>query len=47
LQTLANKEEFVGNTSPRTTAYIEVREDASTGLMYKLPLEASYAKGLI
>ncbi|WP_395477558.1 phenylalanine--tRNA ligase subunit beta [Rickettsia endosymbiont of Pantilius tunicatus] len=42
----ANKGEFVGNTSPRTAAYKEVREDASTGLTPKLPLEASYVKGL-
>ncbi|WP_010421530.1 palindromic element RPE1 domain-containing protein [Rickettsia asiatica] len=42
----ANKEEFEGNTERRTAAYILVREDSSTGLTYKLPLEASYARGL-
>nr|WP_029374427.1 palindromic element RPE1 domain-containing protein [Rickettsia conorii] len=43
LENEANKEEFVGNTERS----ILVREDASTGLTYKLPLEASYARGLI
>jgi len=43
LHNTANKEEFEGNTSPRTAAYTLVREDASTGLTHKLPLEASYA----
>ncbi|CEO17763.1 putative peptidoglycan biosynthesis protein MurJ [Rickettsia monacensis] len=40
----ANKEEFEGNTERSTTAYTLVREDASTGLTHKLPLEASYAR---
>ncbi|MFV9936710.1 MAG: palindromic element RPE1 domain-containing protein, partial [Rickettsia endosymbiont of Haemaphysalis japonica] len=31
LQTLANKEEFVGDTERSTAAYTLVREDASTG----------------
>ncbi|CEO16486.1 hypothetical protein RMONA_00290 [Rickettsia monacensis] len=39
-------EEFEGNTERSTAAYTLVREDASTGLTYKLPLEASYAKSL-
>ncbi|WP_041079044.1 UvrD-helicase domain-containing protein [Rickettsia asembonensis] len=44
-QTSANKEEFEGNTARSTAAYTLVREDASTGLTYKLPLEASYEIG--
>ncbi|AFC71909.1 hypothetical protein ASQ44_06990 [Rickettsia rhipicephali] len=47
LENEANKEEFVGNTERSTAAYTLVREDASTGLTYKLPLEASYARGLL
>ncbi|MFP3013089.1 MAG: murein biosynthesis integral membrane protein MurJ [Rickettsia sp.] len=43
LHNVANKEEFEGNTERRTTAYTLVREDVSTGLTHKLPLEASYA----
>ncbi|KHO03275.1 palindromic element RPE1 domain-containing protein [Rickettsia felis] len=47
LQNEANKEEFEGNTEAlATAAYTQVTEDASTGLTYKLPLEASYAKSL-
>ncbi|MDJ1288801.1 MAG: palindromic element RPE1 domain-containing protein, partial [Candidatus Midichloria mitochondrii] len=38
----ANKEEFEGNTERSTAAYTLVREDVSSGLTYKLPLEASY-----
>ena len=45
LKNAANKEEFVGNTEHSTAAYKKVREDASTGLTHKLPLEASYASG--
>ncbi|KJV81932.1 RPE1 domain protein [Rickettsia hoogstraalii str. RCCE3] len=41
----ANKEEFEGNTARSTAAYTLVRADASTGLTYKLPLEASYERG--
>ncbi|MEG8230930.1 palindromic element RPE1 domain-containing protein, partial [Candidatus Rickettsia tasmanensis] len=44
LHNVANKEEFEGNTGRSTTAYTLVREDASTGLIHKLPLEASYAR---
>ncbi|MEG8230672.1 ribose-phosphate diphosphokinase [Candidatus Rickettsia tasmanensis] len=47
LENEANKEEFVGNTERSIAAYTLVREDASTGLTYKLPLEASYARGLL
>lgn len=39
-----NEEEFEGNTERSTTAYKKVREDASTGLTYKLPLEV---RGLV
>nr|WP_081819124.1 MULTISPECIES: palindromic element RPE1 domain-containing protein [Rickettsia] len=41
---LAYREEFGGNTSPRTAAYKKVREDESTGLTYKLPLEVEFEK---
>ncbi len=47
LHNVANKEEFEGNTERSTAAYSNVREDASTGLTYKLPLEASYARSLM
>ena len=44
LHNVANKEEFERNTEAHATAaYTLVREDASTGLTHKLPLEASYA----
>ncbi|WP_121542625.1 UDP-N-acetylmuramoyl-tripeptide--D-alanyl-D-alanine ligase [Candidatus Rickettsia colombianensi] len=43
----ANKEEFEGDTERSTAAYTLVREDVSTGLTYKLPLEASYIRGLV
>ena len=46
LQTTANKEEFVEDTSLRTATYIDIREDSSTGSTHKLPLEASYARSL-
>ncbi|ABV85007.1 Integral membrane protein MviN [Rickettsia massiliae MTU5] len=44
LHNVVNKEEFEGNTERSTAAYTLVREDASTGLTHKLPLEASYAR---
>ncbi|AFC69812.1 multidrug transporter MurJ [Rickettsia amblyommatis] len=44
LHNVANKEEFEGNTERSTATYTLVREDASTGLTHKLPLEASYAR---
>ena len=44
LQKLAYREEFEGDTSPRTAAYIEVREDSSTGSTYKLPLAVEFPK---
>ncbi|WCR56324.1 MAG: hypothetical protein PG979_000381 [Rickettsia asembonensis] len=40
----AYREEFKGDTSPRTAAYTNVREDSSTGSTYKLPLEAKFGK---
>ena len=41
----ANKEEFEGNTEAlATAAYTLVREDASTGLTHKLPLEVESGK---
>ncbi|MEY4464199.1 MAG: hypothetical protein RLZZ81_1170 [Pseudomonadota bacterium] len=46
LQNEANKEKFEGDTKRSTAAYTLVREDASTGLTHKLPLEASYASSL-
>ncbi|WP_153019879.1 palindromic element RPE1 domain-containing protein, partial [Rickettsia sp. Tenjiku01] len=36
--------EFKGNTERRTAAYIDIREDASTGLTYKLPLAVEWPK---
>lgn len=47
LQTSVNKEEFERNTARSTAAYTNDRADASTGLTYKLPLEASYARSLL
>ncbi|AEK74161.1 3-deoxy-D-manno-octulosonic acid transferase [Rickettsia conorii subsp. heilongjiangensis] len=47
VQTSANKEEFKGDTSLRTTAYTLIREDEGLGPTYKLPLEASYTRRLI
>ncbi|MGX6960145.1 MAG: DNA polymerase III subunit alpha [Rickettsia endosymbiont of Pentastiridius leporinus] len=44
LQKLAYREEFEGDTSPRTAAYSNVREDSSTGSTYKLPLEVEFPK---
>ncbi|HJD56167.1 MAG TPA: DNA polymerase III subunit alpha [Rickettsia endosymbiont of Pyrocoelia pectoralis] len=44
LQELAYREEFEGDTEHRTTAYIDVREDSSTGSTYKLPLEVEFPK---
>ncbi len=44
LAKFAYREEFKGNTERSTTAYTLVREDASTGLTYKLPLEVEFGK---
>ncbi len=38
----AYREKFVGNTEHSTTAYTLVREDTSTGLTHKLPLEVEF-----
>ncbi|APZ30602.1 hypothetical protein RRIM16_00515 [Rickettsia conorii subsp. raoultii] len=40
----AYRKEFGGNTERSTAAYKKVREDASTGLTYKLPLEVEFQK---
>ena len=40
----AYREEFKGDTEYSTAAYIDIREDASTGSTYKLPLEAKFGK---
>lgn len=47
LQNEANKEAFEGDTERGTAAYIDGREDASTGSTYKLPLEAIYVRRLV
>nr|WP_277360750.1 palindromic element RPE1 domain-containing protein [Rickettsia asembonensis] len=47
MHNLSYKEEFEGNTERSTTVYINIREDASTGLTYKLPLEGGYARSLL
>jgi len=39
---LAYREEFKGETERSTAAYKSVREDASTGSTYKLPLEVEF-----
>ncbi|MFV9858126.1 MAG: palindromic element RPE1 domain-containing protein [Rickettsia slovaca] len=38
------REEFNGDTGHSTTAYIEIREDASTESTYKLSLETTLGK---
>ncbi|MFP3012966.1 MAG: palindromic element RPE1 domain-containing protein [Rickettsia sp.] len=47
MHNVVNTKEFEENTKHRTAAYTIVREDSSIGLTYKLPLETSYARGLI
>ncbi|MFP3012559.1 MAG: palindromic element RPE1 domain-containing protein [Rickettsia sp.] len=47
MDNLSYKEEFEGNTEHRTAAYKSVREDSSTGLTYKLPLEVGYPRSLL
>ncbi|HJD59654.1 MAG TPA: palindromic element RPE1 domain-containing protein [Rickettsia endosymbiont of Omalisus fontisbellaquei] len=42
LSKLAYREEFAGDTERSTTAYNNVREDASTGTTHKLPLEVEF-----
>ncbi|MCC8418947.1 MAG: palindromic element RPE1 domain-containing protein [Rickettsia endosymbiont of Glossina mortisans submortisans] len=41
---LAYREEFEGDTERRTAAYINIREDSSTGPTYKLTLEVEFQK---
>ncbi len=45
LSKFAYREEFEGNT--RTAAYKKVREDTSTGLTYKLPLEVEFGQNFV
>ncbi len=44
LSKFAYREKFAGNTERSTAAYKKVREDASTGLTHKLPLEVEFRK---
>ncbi|HJD55180.1 MAG TPA: palindromic element RPE1 domain-containing protein [Rickettsia endosymbiont of Pyrocoelia pectoralis] len=44
LSKLAYGREFEGDTEPRSAAYIDVREDSSTGSTYKLPAEVEFRK---
>ncbi|MCZ6896531.1 MAG: palindromic element RPE1 domain-containing protein [Rickettsia endosymbiont of Ixodes ricinus] len=44
LQKFAYREEFKGDTEHSTAAYIDIREDASTGSTSKLLLEAKIEK---
>ncbi|WP_242402821.1 palindromic element RPE1 domain-containing protein [Rickettsia monacensis] len=47
LHNLSYKEEFEGNTERSTGSVHLIREDTSTGLTYKLPLEGGYARSLL
>ncbi|MDJ1288780.1 MAG: palindromic element RPE1 domain-containing protein, partial [Candidatus Midichloria mitochondrii] len=38
------REEFKGDTERSTAAYIDIREDASTGSTFKLPLKVKFGK---
>ncbi|MCC8398324.1 MAG: aconitate hydratase AcnA [Rickettsia endosymbiont of Labidopullus appendiculatus] len=42
IRKLAYAEEFVGDTERKTAAYIDVREDLSTGSTHKLPAEVEF-----
>ncbi|MCC8398880.1 MAG: palindromic element RPE1 domain-containing protein [Rickettsia endosymbiont of Labidopullus appendiculatus] len=44
LAKLAYAQGFVGDTSPRTAAYYNVREDSSTASLSKLPAEVEFCK---
>ncbi|ABV75398.1 Poly-beta-hydroxybutyrate polymerase [Rickettsia akari str. Hartford] len=44
LQKFAYRKEFGGDTERSTASYINIREDASTGSTYKLPLEVELPK---
>ncbi|MDR0296793.1 MAG: palindromic element RPE1 domain-containing protein [Rickettsia sp.] len=41
---LAYAQGFVGDTSPQTVAYSNVREDSSLGSTHKLPTEVEFRK---
>jgi 2-polyprenyl-6-hydroxyphenyl methylase/3-demethylubiquinone-9 3-methyltransferase len=41
---LAYAREFVGNTESRPAAYLNVREEQSTGITHKLPVEVEFQK---
>ena len=47
LSKFAYREEFKGDTERSTAAYKSVREDASTGSTYKLPLEVEFGKNSV
>ncbi|EER22006.1 tRNA pseudouridine synthase B [Rickettsia endosymbiont of Ixodes scapularis] len=47
LSKFAYREEFEGDTERSTAAYKSVREDASTGSTYKLPLEVEFGKNSV
>ncbi|HJD55880.1 MAG TPA: palindromic element RPE1 domain-containing protein [Rickettsia endosymbiont of Pyrocoelia pectoralis] len=44
LSKLAYGREFEGDTEHSTAAYIDVREDASTGSLSQLPAEVEFGK---
>ncbi|MFU7502667.1 MAG: dihydroneopterin aldolase [Candidatus Tisiphia sp.] len=44
LAEFASAREFVGDTESRPAAYLDVREDSSTGSMHKLPAEVELRK---
>ncbi|MCC8371787.1 MAG: palindromic element RPE1 domain-containing protein [Rickettsia endosymbiont of Pseudomimeciton antennatum] len=44
LAKLAYAEEFEGDASPRTAAYLNVREDSNTASLSKLPAEVEFYK---
>ncbi|MCC8371531.1 MAG: palindromic element RPE1 domain-containing protein [Rickettsia endosymbiont of Pseudomimeciton antennatum] len=44
LSKLAYVQGFEGNTSPRTVAYFNVREDSSTASLSKLPAKVEFRK---
>ncbi|MCC8397934.1 MAG: palindromic element RPE1 domain-containing protein [Rickettsia endosymbiont of Labidopullus appendiculatus] len=44
LSKLAYAEEFVGDPERRTAAYLNVREEQSTGITHKLPAEVEFRK---
>ncbi|HJD59999.1 MAG TPA: palindromic element RPE1 domain-containing protein [Rickettsia endosymbiont of Omalisus fontisbellaquei] len=42
MRKVAYREEFEGDTSPRTAAYSNIRDDEGLGSTYKLPLEVEF-----